>query len=121
MIRLFDFTAVKLAIVRRYPDANGNYIGELYLLDQNVRGHDVYMMIGASLDNLPLEYKGGRLWNVDTENDFLAYLPPNTLRVGALEPLDNEYVQRRIAHLPYWNRKIIIQNRFIETILEGKK
>jgi hypothetical protein len=119
--RFFDFTPVKLAIVRRYTDANGNYIGELYLLDERVKGHDVYMMIGASLDNLPLEYEGGRLWSIDTENDFLAYLRPNTIRVGALNPLDNEYVQHRVARMPYWKREIVVQNRFIETILEGKK
>jgi hypothetical protein len=118
---IFDFTPVRLAIARRYPDANGNYVGELYLLDKSIYGHDVYMMIGASLDNLPLEYKGGKVWRIDTDNDFLAYLQPNTIRVGALNPLDNEYVQHRVARMPYWKREIVVQNRFIETILEGKK
>jgi hypothetical protein len=109
--------SVKLIVVRRYADANGNYVGELYLLDPDLMrmaSREIYTMIGASLDSFPLECTGKRIWSIDTKNDFLAYLPKRTLRVGAVDPLDNIYVQRRMARLPCWNMHIVIQNRLIK-------
>lgn len=111
---------VRLAIVRRYEDANGNYVGELYL-DQTVsRKHDTlaaYVMIGASLDSLELNADGLTLHAgemLDTRNDFLAYMPTHTVRVGALDPADNDMVRRTIADLPRRNMTLVIQNGFIE-------
>jgi hypothetical protein len=104
---------VRLAIVRRYADANGNYVGELYLDN----GHGLYGMIGASLDSLGLNADGltphaGEM--LDTRNDFLAYMPTCTVRVGALDPVDNDKVRRMIAQMPRKNMTLVIQNGFIE-------
>jgi hypothetical protein len=109
------FETLRLTIVRRYIDAQANYIGELY---------EGNRMIGASCDNWPL--------NADTAGlpsspkicyrlSFLDALPPNTLRVGAIEPKDNRRVQEYIAVRRFCTLELTVHNRFIETILEGKK
>ncbi len=113
-----DFSAVRFAIVRRYTDANGHYIGELYLELPDSHG---YRMIGVSLDSLPLAYTGGKHWKLDTANDFLAPMPKNTVRVGAVDPDGNDYTRSYVASLPKWDMSLMIQNRFIEYILESKK
>ncbi len=115
--RLLDFSPVHLAIVRKYTDANGHYIGELYLELPDKHG---YRMIGVSLDSLPLDYTGGKMWRLDTRNDFLSPLPRKVVRVGAADPADNDYVRQRVAALPRWNMSLMVQNRFIEYVLERK-
>jgi len=129
--RLFDFVrsmlsppSVRLAIVRRYQDANGNYVGELYM-DQTIkRRHDTlagYTMIGASLDSLPLSFdESSMVWGLDTRNDFLAHMPRAVVRVGALDPKDNDGVRRMVAKLPRRNMTLVIQNRFIEHVMDRK-
>jgi hypothetical protein len=117
---------VKLAIVRRYQDANGSFVGELYLYNVVTRRHDTvtgYQMIGASLDTLPLELgqEQTTVFALDTGNDFLAPMPPMTLRVGAMEPKDNDSVRRMIRRLPRRNMTLIVQNRFIEHVLDTKE
>ena len=116
--RLFDFSPVHLAIVRKYTDANGHYIGELYLELPDRHG---YRMIGVSLDSLPLDYTGGKMWRLDTRNDFLAPLPRNVVRVGAVDPGNNDFVCDYVHSLPRWDMSLMVQNRFIEFILDGKK
>ena len=111
--RLCDFSSIQLAIVRRYADANGHYVGELYAMQGKA-----YVMIGASLDSLPLEYTGGRMWRLDTKRDFLAPMPRNVVRVGAVEPENNEYVRRIVARMPRMNMSLLVQNRFIERVME---
>ncbi len=119
---LCDFSPVKLAVVRRYRDANGHNVGELYLFEPAMPGRRAaFNMIGASLDNLPFDYAGGRMWRLDTKHDFLAPMPPDTIRVGAVEPQDNDAVCRRVNRLPRWNMTVILQNRFVEYVLEGKR
>lgn len=113
---------VKLAIVRKYQDANGSYVGELYLYDIVQRKHDTvtgYQMIGVSLDTLPLDLgmEYTTVFALDTGNDFLVPMPPMTVRVGATEPKDNASVQKMVRKLPRRNMTLIVQNRFIERVL----
>src|ERR1019366_8497935 len=111
---LFSRKPVLLAIVRRYADANGYYVGELYKMD-TFADVAAYRLIGASLDSLALDLTELSLHDepgtLDLLNDFLAPLMPNTLRVGALEPKDNEGVKRAIGRIPRRNIRIVIQNR----------
>lgn len=109
----FSSHPVRIAIVRRYADANGNYVGELYMDN----GQGSYGMIGASLDSFELNADGLTLHAseiLDTRNDFLAYMPMHTVRVGALDPADNDSVRQMIAGLPKGNMTLVIQNGFIE-------
>lgn len=113
LVSLVSPRHVRLAIVRRYADANGNYVGELYMDN----GHGSYGMIGASLDSLELNADGLTLHAgemLDTRNDFLAFMPMRSVRVGALDPVDNDNVRRMIADLPRRNMTMIIHNGFIE-------
>lgn len=120
---LFTRKPVRLAIVRRYCDANGSYIGELYIEREHGNGK-AYCMIGASLDSFPLD--AGDIWPnelryaIDTDHDFLVPMPPNRVRVGALEPRDNDKVRKMAARLPRGRMSVTIQNRFIEHVLEPK-
>ena len=116
--QLFDFSPVHLTIVRKYTDANGHYIGELYLELPDRHG---YRMVGVSLDSLPLDYTGSKIWKLDTAHDFLALpMPRNTVRVGASYPEGNDYVRKYIGRLPRWNMSLMVQNIFIEYVLESK-
>lgn len=93
-----------LAIVRRYVDMNGRYIGELYLNG---------VMIGASQDNLPLDYAGGRLWLLDTWRSFLAPLTWRTVRVGGTEPANDKIARRRVRWLLPFSTKLRVENNFV--------
>lgn len=111
----FHSEIIRLTVVRRYVDAQKNYIGELYMgSDREAK------MIGMSCDNLPFNVEravGAKLcWG----KDFLAVMAPNTLRVGAQEPKDNESVRRIIAVRQYCDFEINVRNRFIEYVLDGK-
>jgi hypothetical protein len=117
---LFIRRPVRLAIVRRYCDANGSYVGELYL-EQEQHGISSYRMIGASLDTLHLDCVLLKVPVVDTRNDFLVPMPPGVVRVGALEPADNDRVRRMVASLPRRNMTLTIKNGFIEHVMEAKK
>jgi hypothetical protein len=123
---LFARKPVRLAIVRRYMDANGSYVGELYMDTGTRLG---YAMVGVSLDSLPFVYGSVNSVNgcysagdmLDTANDFLAFMPPMTIRVGALHPEDNDNVRRMVAKLSRRNMTLTIQNRFVENVLEPRK
>jgi hypothetical protein len=119
---LFFRGPVRLAIVRRYTDANGSFVGELYLERSGKEGVP-YEMIGASLDTLPFDSQNATdVFALDTWNDFLEPMPPMTLRVGTLcTPADNAAMQKMVRGLPRRNMTLVIQNRFIEAILEGRK
>lgn len=126
---LFSRTPVRLAIVRRYADANGHYVGELYLHSESRTPGtfaivSAYKMIGVSLDSLPLELRALSLADdvdaLDLKNDFLAPMMLNTLRVGAAEPKDNDNVRKMIGRLPRRNIRFVIQNKFIEHVMERK-
>jgi hypothetical protein len=118
---LFHRAPVKLAIVRRYADANGSYVGELYI-EGTIAGVSAYRMIGASLDSFPLNasrlLEGEPYYAIDTDNDFLAPMPPIRIRVGAMDPRDNDAVRRMVGRLPRRRMTIVIQNRFIEHVLD---
>lgn len=126
IVGLFSRRPVRLAIVRRYADANGSYVGELYM--ERVRnGVSSYEWVGASLDTLPLETiamsNGSSMMVgdlVDTRHDFLDPMPVMTIRVGAVDPQDNDRVRQMVARLPKGNMTLIIQNRFIEHVMERK-
>lgn len=120
---LFNHELVHLAVVRRYADANGHYIGELYMYG-TFAGVGAYKMIGASLDSFPLELGSLSLADepgaLDLLHDFLAPMGANTLRVGATEPKDNMSVRCMIGRIPRRNIRLVIQNRFIQYVLEKK-
>lgn len=99
-----------LAIVRRYVDMNGRFVGELYLNGT---------MIGASLDNLPLEYTGGRLWFLDTWRSFLKPLTWRTVRVGGTEPATDKETRQKVQWLPPFGLRLRVENRFA-TEVAGK-
>jgi hypothetical protein len=121
----FSHKAVRLAIVRRYVDANGSYVGELYM-EQTQGGISSYRMIGASLDTLvPQEcvYDNASVYTslgaiFDTKHDFLYPMPSGIVRVGSLDPKSNDSVRRMIANLSRHIVSLVVQNRFIEHVLE---
>ena len=117
---LFQRKPLLLAIVRRYQDAQGHNVGELYRYG-TVAGVGGYRMIGCSLDSFPLdtlfmESLAGRL---DLEHDFLAPMAGNTLRVGAAEPADNDAVRETIRRMNARDIHLTIQNRFIEHVMNS--
>src|ERR1700686_5392316 len=103
-----------LAIVRRYCDANGAYIGELFLLG-TFAGVLSYRMIGVSLDTLPFDCQNGvPSFDLDTEHHFLDAMPVGCVRVGATDPQNNDAVRENVARLAKTGRiELKIQNRFI--------
>lgn len=104
------FDTFDVTVVRRYVDAQGHYIGELY---------DGGKMIGYSCDNLSLVgplSKATLCWS----KSFLDILPPNTIRVGALEPRDNANVQAYVAIRRWLPFRVTILNRFVEHVMEHK-
>lgn len=121
---LFDSSPVMLAIVRRYADANGRYVGELYMYG-TFAGIGAYKLVGCSLDSLALDLTALSLADepkcLDLAHDFLAPMPDNCLRVGASEPEDNDRVRAMIARIPRKNIRLIIQNRFIEHVMQKSR
>lgn len=120
---LFSREPVKLAIVRKYQDVNGGFIGELYRHDVVKRKNDTfvgYRMIGVSLDTLPVDVVANECelgtWRLDTRNDFLAPMGKNTIRVGALDPKDNDGVRREVGRVSARRVRLVVQNRFIEGV-----
>lgn len=106
-----------MAIVRRYCDANGSFVGELYLLGTfcGVLG---YQMIGMSLDTLPFDVREALEFNLDTEQDFLAPMPIGCVRVGAQDPRDTDAVRANVRKLAVEGRIVLqVQNRFVEHVM----
>ena len=112
------FDVTYLTIVRRYVDAQGHYIGELY--DGNARDAK---MIGASCDNWPLDADTMPLHDSPTicwRKSFLEPMPANTLRVGAMEPADNAKVQAYMAERRYGIVRVTVLNRFVENAMRAE-
>jgi hypothetical protein len=108
-----------MAIVRRYCDANGSFIGELYLLG-TFAGVLGYQQIGMSLDTLPFDAKNVIAFDLDTEHDFLFPMPSGCVRVGAQDPRDTGAVRKHVAKLAAEGRIALqVQNRFIEHVMDG--
>lgn len=106
-----------LAIVRRYPDANGSFVGELYLLG-TFMGVLQYQMIGVSLDTLPFEPKEVQTFSLDVVNDFLKPMPEGCVRVGSLDPRDNDVVKANVGRLAKQGTIVLqVQNRFVEYVM----
>lgn len=120
LMGLLSRPPARLAIVRRYADANGNYVGELYQY-KNYGHSGSYCMVGMSLDSMPIDYLGGLVGGfLDTRHDFLALMPKLTIRVGALDPIDNDKIRAMIDGLSRRGMTVIVYNRFIERVLERK-
>lgn len=112
---LHPFDTFNITVVRRYIDAQGRYIGELYEGD----GRDA-RMIGASCDNMPLNVEGWRLpldAALCSRYSFLDAMPVNTIRVGAMEPQDNAAVQEYVALRRWLPLRVSILNRFVERVM----
>ena len=108
------FVIVKLTIIRRYVDAQGHYIGELY---------EDGRMIGASCDNWPLDTRLHDLLAAPRlcwRHSFLEPLPVSTIRVGGTEPAAHAVIQRHIADRRFCAKKIVVVNRFVEYVLESR-
>jgi hypothetical protein len=111
--------AYSLAIVRRYCDANGSFIGELYMLG-TFAGVLAYQMIGYSLDTLPFDAHTPDTFDLDTEHDFLQPMPAGCVRVGDMTPQNNGAVRKHIAKLATEGTLTLqIQNRFVEHVMNG--
>jgi hypothetical protein len=119
---IFDHTPALFTVVRKYQDAHNHYVGELYFYSI-MTGKSAYRLIGCSLDSFPVdatlyEDAGARL---DLEHDFLYPMAADTLRVGATVPQDNDSVRKMLSRIPRRNIRLVIQNRFIERVLEDKQ
>jgi hypothetical protein len=111
--------AYSLAIVRRYTDANGSFVGELYLLG-TFAGVLGFQQIGMSLDTLPFDAKDVTAFDLDTEHDFLFPMPEGCVRVGAQDPKDTNAVKKHVAKLATEGRIALqVQNRFVEHVMDG--
>lgn len=98
---------INLTVVRRYVDMNGRHVGELYINGT---------MIGASLDNLPLDYAGGHFWFLDTWRSFLKPLTWRTVRVGGTEPANDKNARWKVRRLLPLTYRLQIENRFVDDI-----
>lgn len=106
------YETVELTVVRRYVDAQKNFIGELYASGK---------MIGASCDNFPFNADKAPLTGkprVCYSLDFTAPLPENTIRVGAFDPQENDQVRAYMALRSTLPVRVTILNRFVEHVLE---
>lgn len=115
---LFKRKTYSMAIVRRYTDANGSFVGELYLLG-TFMGILQYQMIGVSLDTLPFDCQNGApSFDLDVERDFLAPMPEGCVRVGSQDPAWNDAVRTNVARIAREGRICLqVQNRFVEHVM----
>jgi len=106
-----------MVIVRRYCDANGAFVGELYLLG-TFCGVLQYNMIGVSLDTLPFSASQVTGFDLDVEHDFLRPMPEGCVRVGAQDPQNNDAVRANVGRIAREGTIVLqVQNRFIERVL----
>lgn len=119
--RLKRRKAYSLAIVRRYADANGAFVGELYLLG-TFCGVLNYNQIGMSLDTLPFDCANGvPSFDLDTDNDFLRPMPSMCVRIGAQDPQDTDCVRAHVRRLATEGRiELKVQNRFVEHVMNNR-
>lgn len=115
---MHPFEVFHLTVVRRYVDAQGNYIGELY----EEIGPYTSRMIGMSCDNWPLDADISPIPlypKVCYTKSFLDALPKNTLRVGAMAPQDNVDVQAYVGCRRFLPLRVTVLNRFVEHIMRN--
>ena len=110
---IHPFEPVHFTIVRRYVDAQGNYIGELY----EGEGRSA-KMIGMSCDSLAFGSSSAKSGNLRWGESFLAPMPDNVIRVGGSVPSDNESVHEFVAIRRWCPIRITILNRFVERVME---
>ncbi len=103
--------------MRRYADANGSFVGELYLLG-TFAGVLQYSMIGMSLDTLPFTVHEVTAFDLDVQHDFLAPMPEGCVRIGAQDPRDDMAVRANVARLAREGSIALqVQNRFVEHVM----
>ena len=121
-LRLIGREPCRLAVVRKYMDANGAYVGELYVWAKIARKYDTlegYVMIGATLDTLPFDTTAWDSGRLDTVNSFLEPMQRNRLRVGGLVPEDDAMVRKTVRAMAFMRPlEVGIQNRFIEYAMQ---
>ena len=107
---LFNHEPVTLTIVRRYQDACGQNVGELYRNG---------VCIGYSLDSFPLDIVSllPQYDTFDLEHEFLAPMVADRIRVGSMVPADNDSVRAMISRIPRKNIRVAFQNHFVEHVL----
>lgn len=110
----YDSRPVLMTVIRRYLDAKGNYIGELYLHETGKPAH----MIGMTCDTFPLGAEFVLNPIIDTDHDFLDPMPMMRMRVGSMTPDENDRIRGMIAWFKFKDVRVNVQNRFCETILE---
>lgn len=101
--------AVNLTIVRRYADAKGHFIGELYLGNK---------MIGMSCDSLPLDVLDASGAILEPLTDFTEPMCASVVRIGGMTPEETAGVRADMALRRYCRIRWAILNRFIEHIME---
>lgn len=111
---LFHPKPIQLTVVRRYLDAQRNFIGELY---------EDGKMIGMSCDSMPFTVPAmmsGRLFtSARYDEEFSRPMPDGLLRLGGKGPEDHADVVKRLSLIQYCHKDITILNRFVEHILES--
>lgn len=106
------FRRTNLTVVRRYIDMNGRHVGELYLDGR---------MIGASLDNLPLDQAPTHLFWLDTRRSFLKPMGYRTVRVGGMAPEEDRFTRMLVRSLPSLNMMATFHNRFVSDMKQCGK
>lgn len=113
---LFHYHNVYLTIVRRYVDAQSNFIGELYMGE----GREA-KMIGMTCDSLPFDMSMGHAdirSCFDFAHDFTDPMGAGVIRVGSLEPANNETVRNIVSLRRYCPLRVTVLNRFVEHVME---
>lgn len=112
----YNTSPVVMTVIRRYIDAKGNYIGELYLHEMGKPA----CMIGMTCDTFPfeVEYVLGPI--IDTDHEFTDPMPMMRMRVGAMTPDENDRIREQISWFKYKDVRVNVQNHFCETVLEGR-
>lgn len=114
---LFHGEPVQLVVVRRYIDAQGRFIGELYMGEGRPA-----VQIGMSCDTMPFTAGDDKppktLFRLEFNGDFLSPMGPDGLRVGAQAPAENEAVRQIVSLRRYCKLSVRVLNRFIEHIME---
>lgn len=113
---MFHWSPIQLTVVRRYVDAQKNFIGELYEGEGRTA-----KMIGVTCDNLPFDIE--QLYLIRRprlcwRREFTEFLPLDTIRVGALEPENNEQVRQYVARRRFCAIRYAVLNRFVEHVME---
>lgn len=107
---------LQFVVIRRYADAKGHFIGELYVDGK---------MAGMSCDSLPLGYGAmpdGVLLELHTRLDcaseFTDPMLPNAIRVGGNTPEETIAARYDMQIRRYCKVQWQICNRFIEHVME---